>query len=229
MKYHPLICTAEEVRAILDGSKTQLRKIAKPQPPCGCHYELNGVGDKWLCLADEDQGLPRPWFVPVRGDSADTFMTCHYRVGDRFYAKETWYDDQLRKTSDIVAPDNDIYYRADGECCEQIPECACAEVGQPQWRSSVHLPRKLSRIELEITNIRGEWLNDISEADAEAEGMWRMATEDGRFGWGAGPPAPKGYSYRSAFKFLWDIKHEEASRGWDKNDFVFPIDFKVVK
>jgi hypothetical protein len=119
--------------------------------------------------SDEDEGRIFPYGVP----------------GDRLWIRESFLIDWCgyeRGPLPKIEPSWDwrdaAYYRADGECCEQIPECACIEYeGKTPWRSSIHMPRWASRITLEITDVRVQRIAELSEADVLARG----------FGWHVNP------------------------------------------
>lgn len=80
------------VRAILDGRKTQTRRIIDPQPPASCVYAINGNKDKAICMADDTVDVPeRPWFVPPYVNKAQCYVECRYgKLGDRLWVRETW-------------------------------------------------------------------------------------------------------------------------------------------
>lgn len=151
MKSSPILFSAPMVRAILDGRKSMTRRIVKGV------VEEPGV---YLVSAWEQGKMPK----------------CPYgSASDRLWVRETFYIDHvdwLGRLPSIQPPEtaDAIYYAADGTCCQQIPECGCAEVGKPRWRPSIFMPRWASRITLEITDVKVERLQDISEDDAKSEG-----------------------------------------------------------
>lgn len=157
MKERGMIFNAEMVRAILDGRKTQTRRIVKLQP-------------------DED-GLAKvtngPWV-----DTSERNYRCPFGdVGDRIWVRETFqgplfdYEQMeayLEDSSRFEKPEF-CQYAADGG---HRPEYQDADDNlRHGWRPSIHMPRWASRILLEITDVRVERLNAISEEDAIAEGM----------------------------------------------------------
>lgn len=145
----PILFSAPMVRAILDGRKTQTRRIVKPQPtdfttgPCPC------AGTSALWPAVENRGLVAR-------------AVCPYGLpGDRLWVKETFCD-VSRETSK-----KQFVYRAD------LSPAELAEWGETvclPWKPSIFMPRSASRITLENTAVRMERLQDISEADAKLEG-----------------------------------------------------------
>ncbi|ELK1314845.1 hypothetical protein QI814_003815 [Escherichia coli] len=138
-----MIFNGEMVRAILDGRKTQTRRVIKPQP-------------------DED-GLAKvtdgPWV-----DTSERVYRCPFgAVGDRIWVRETWAE------AGAGAPDLKLYranYPAHvSSRYENVPP-----VEEIRWTPSIHMPRWASRILLEIAGLRVERLNSISQADAIAGG-----------------------------------------------------------
>lgn len=126
-------------------------------------------------------------------------FACPYgQVGDRLWVRESF----------AVCEDNNIFYKADGK-----PDPWDGWDGV-KWKPSIHMPRQASRITLEITGIRVERLNDISEADAIAEGCQC-----------AGVPAS--LTNRGAFAKLWESINGFDS--WSVNPWVWVVEFKVVK
>lgn len=153
-KEKPILFSGPMVQAILGGRKTQTRRVVKPQPKSD---DIDNLGDGSTIIFD---GLNVP---------------CPYgEIRDRLWVRETFLIDHYQYISGPLPkskPDDIeglIYYRADGECCEQIGECQCE--GKTKWKPSIFCTRWASRITLEITSIRVERLQDVSEDDAKAEG-----------------------------------------------------------
>jgi hypothetical protein len=125
--------------------------------------------------------------------------SCPFGVkGDFLYVREKW-----RLTDD----GNCIIYYADNE---KYPE-----IYMPKWKPAIHMPKKYSRIKLEITNVRVERLQGISTADIRAEGLW-FAEND------------RTIDTRDEFKITWDQLYEERGYGWRTNPMVWVIDFKLI-
>lgn len=180
-KERPILFSAAMVRAILDGKKTQTRRIVK------------GVALEWL----DDAGFD-PHFVAKDND------LCPYgKVGDRLWVRETFCPNYFDE------PDFTTAYKAD--YTNDIADV----VQEPKWKPSIHMPRKLSRINLEITDIRVERLQDITDADAQAEGVdgWSGVVIVGN---------------DIAFAELWDKINAKRGYGWDKNPWVWVVTFKRV-
>jgi uncharacterized protein YqfB (UPF0267 family) len=214
MKERPILFSGEMVRAILDGRKTMTRRVV----PNGPFIETDGVKGSLSDTIHQCQKI-------------STVSRCPYgKVGDRLWVRETCYIDLLgcanRERLAEEPPEGNIkefiYYRADGECCEQIPECQCGDVGKPKWRPSTHMPRWASRITLEITNVSVERLNEISEVDAKAEGI-RLIEGEPMY---ADEPIER-YSAVAQFKHLWD-KINGKKHPWASNPWVWVVEFKKI-
>lgn len=220
MKATPILFSAPMVRAILDGRKTQTRRIVRE----GIAEHINAMGEgvdgeaatsetvifKYGKWADDRSKVHGPeWCVfseEYQEEGCIPIGQCPYgKVGDLLWVRETFGTDL----------DGEFFYRAtDTEGCGD-------DLDDP-WKKSIHMPRKASRITLEIAAIRIERLQDISEADAGAEGMdtvryYTHPTEGVVRDTG-------GYVARSNFRSLWEsIKGKGA---WDANPWVWVIEFK---
>lgn len=144
MPEKPILFNTDMVRAILEGRKTQTRRIMKPQPesrPMYCYAgsSRKDIG-KWHC--DGKRYTP-----PCHGD-------------DILWVRETWCQDDLTP--------EDIYYRANYHPTEAKE--LFGDIGLP-WRPSIHMPQEYARIFLKVTAVRVERLQDITEEDAKAEGL----------------------------------------------------------
>lgn len=189
------------VRAILEGRKTQTRRIAlaRTQNQAAIMDDMNG----------DDDG--------THEKAAWQRIGCPYgKVADRLWVKETWksdpafgYPPHIKPTE--IAEGTNILYRATLD-----PDHTKATWGT--WKPSLFMRRWMSRITLEITAIRVERLNEITEADAKAEGCDPGLTGVKKcHGW---TPYVLGYS------LLWDSINGPDS--WQKNPFVWVIEFKPI-
>ncbi|MBB5610371.1 MULTISPECIES: hypothetical protein [unclassified Janthinobacterium] len=156
MKETGMLFKAPMVRALLDGSKTQTRRILN------ITHKTPGLV---ACLTPPF-GNPRP------GTAAE--LCPHGQPGDRIWVRETWRSTGDGGRSDYMAPrdmqPHQVWYDADGAA----PEGECTG----KTRTSIHMPRWASRILLEIVSVRVERLNDCSEADAKAEGVMQLDGDD---------------------------------------------------
>ena len=171
MKERPILFSAPMVRALLAGTKTQTRRIIKPQHLAFFNQDAAAMLSDW-------NERPLPYGQP----------------GDRLWVRETFGHFECNQH---FKPGCNVYYRADGNCLELEP-----------WRPSIHMPRWASRITLEITSVRVERLQDISEADAIAEGVYT-------------DPACPAYD---AYAQLWDEINGLGS--WEANPWVWVIEFR---
>lgn len=208
-KERPVLFKDAMVRAILNGTKTQTRRIVKPQPetrPGMMCTRLIFKDRKGLPLLDEALEAPEPLLRRA---------LCPYgQPGERLWVREAWAAphafDHLPPS--LIPSDANFHYAADDS------------LGGLLGRPSIHMPRWASRITLEITGVRVERLQDISEADAMAEGIERDAITDDWSSYGqfvGAAPTPKG-SYRA----LWESINGPGS--WDANPWVWVIEFKRV-
>ena len=188
VKERPILFSGPMVRAILDGRKTQTRRIVKPQPET--------INEDWEDSPTEFMKTEhhRPVF-------ADTYCRhyCPYgRPGDRLWVRETWcplrdnhYHDglparhMLTHRSDGRPIRAGAEYRADGS--ENDEQRRCMSELHYKWTPSIHMPRWASRLTLEITGVRVERLQEVSEGDAIAEG-WPRQSDPGIDTGGNGGP-----------------------------------------
>lgn len=185
MKETGLMFKAPLVRAILAGQKTQTRRVVKFRP--GFDLEEREDGSLW------------PWMEhPDRCD--DVWMPCSLgQPGDRIYVRETFGHFERNEN---FKPGCECFYRADGDSVELQP-----------WRPAIHMPKHAARIWLEVTGVRVERLQQITEEDAKAEGAPMKNS-----------PAAHLTSYRRGFQELW----ESTGGDWAMNPWVWVIDFKTI-
>ncbi|WP_444905342.1 hypothetical protein ACJJIU_22225 (plasmid) [Microbulbifer sp. CnH-101-E] len=226
MKERPILFNAEMVRAILDGRKTQTRRLIKPQP-------FNGANDEEIIK--QIGGLPagRSLYQEINSAWQSRFVDidCPYgEPGDRLWVRET-FGFEVRSLGGT--PHEQIVYRASKPDAVRCYDCDGME--QPiKWKPSIHMPRWASRITLEITTVRVERIQDISEEDAKAEGLrWHSLYRE----WGGvelhPDSRPNLLQWRwydnpiEAFKNLWESINGAGS--WDQNPWVWVIEFRRVE
>ena len=209
MKERPIIMRADDVRAILAGTKTQTRRIAK------------------LSSAGRVERGGRNWHV----DDPDAAFACPYgQPGDRLWVRES-----LRFVRVGENYHEHAVYAADGvrvpRCPDLLPQfCDGMAFGLARSVPSIHMPSWASRITLEITGVRVERLQDISKEDVIAEGVNRIA--HGREGYfyhaTRTEPHPKNWCYPDdAYRDLWEQINGPGS--WDANPFVWVVEFRRAK
>ena len=197
------------VRAILEGRKTKTRRIVKDHEieRLSDRHEFANSGQHHL----SEKETPGYAYVVRRGDSVPVGIPCpHGKPGDRLWVRETW------SYSDRRACDKEIFYKAtDGNVKQRTLSFSTRE---QRWRPPIYMFREDSRINLEITDIRVERLQDITEEDAKAEGCLPVIHEDGAVDCG---------TRKTNFAKLWESINGPDS--WDANPFIWVISFKRVE
>ena len=220
MRERPILFSAPMVRAILAGTKTQTRRVAPVES-----IDIRDIGDGTISWAAKFSEPVRSRVSGGRAtgtysggrftrDQAVSIIAadfCPYgQPGDRLWVRETFMD--LRGTGvehrDSAGNRQRYAYAADTRPGSYGDECR-KDYGL-KWRPSIHMPRAAIRITLEVTAVRVERLQDISEADAMAEGCY------------TDPACPAYDAYRS----LWESINGPGS--WDANPWVWVIEFKRV-
>lgn len=213
MKSTGLLFKGPMVRAILDGRKTQTRRIVKPQPPSAATHAgvfLGGNHDGQWSWMDGD---PRDFETWGMVDAPD--FRCPYGVpGDEIWVRETWrarekYD---RKPNAGPNPGSKICYEADAPFEEGL------DVGRK--RSALFLPRWATRIVRTLTDVRIERVQGISAEDALAEGVDGVTIEGRAYTIGAKSDLILGYQQ------LWDSINLARGFGWDSNPFVYVLEWR---
>lgn len=208
MKERPILFSGPMVRAILEDRKTQTRRVAKE---FNDKHNLDGI----LARFPNQEGCP------------------YGKPGDRLWVRETWAENLGTAARLGFCLANGIIYRADygDKCCGVAKlDLASGECTHhvDRWRPSIFMPRWASRISLEITDVRVERLQDISDADARAEGISELPLQEGHPGawWAADPTQPKlhGRSAVDAYAKLWESIHGPGS--WDPNPWVWVVEFR---
>lgn len=199
MTDRPILFSAPMIRALLDGRKTQTRRVLKPQPSIA--HKLDGL--TWWKLGD------RPDSVIVMGD--DALCAAHKKcVGDRLWVREAW------RGADVTnhLPPREIqgaccWYEADGN----------APVWKGKLRPSMFMPRTMSRLTLIVEGVKVERLQSISDEDAKAEGAIHA--------YGEPYSIASAVSARRCFELIWKTINGDDS--WDANHWVTAISFRVIK
>ena len=208
MTERPILFSGPMVRAILEGRKTMTRRVFKPENIVIDEYP--GGGLRYRTYARKDGDL---YETGVGSFSPGNWLHyCPYGVpGDRLWVKETWADEHPF--------DGQILYRERDEY--RAPE---------RWTPSIFLPRKYSRILLEVISVRVERVQDISEEDAIAEGMikWTPADRECWAHYEYEPGLAGRATAKGAFWYLWDSINAKRGFGWDANPFVWVVEFRRI-
>jgi len=213
MTDRPIIFSAPMVRALLDGRKTQTRVILKPQPGGIEQRPLGFVGSPARFVFTE---------VHPGGANWTHYAKIPYAPGDRLWVREncaTWGD-------------HEAIYRAD-DAVEYGLAVSDGKFGA-KWkaRPSIHMPRWASRLTLTVTGVRVQRLQDISEADAVAEGIQRLIGSKGpnyftreiSGKWSGSFNAP---TAAEVYSDLWNSLHGPGA--WGANPWVVALTFDVVR
>lgn len=216
--------------------KTQTRRVLK----LPLNYSMNQVGEiKKMDTADAC------WFAILSPEypNVGASFDCPYGIlGDRLWVRETWTFINIDSERKEVCID----YNADGESLPNRPSIvvpqerfdAFYEKSDRYWknrkRPSIFMPRLASRITLEITDIRAQRVQEISEEDAKAEGckasdvflMTQVGLDGKEHFLPPGHPLPN--TCRGAFAVLWDSINHKRDHGFDKNDWVWALSFRRV-
>ncbi len=226
VKERPILFNAEMVKRILDGRKTQTRRLVKPQPkPSTVHPEckpslgidyLGRLNVTWITPTSKPDHFYRDFDFPIN---------CPYgKSGDRLWVRETW---AVGKGYEGLSPRDvpkesfiKIWYLADGP--------------KPDWagrtRVSIHMPRYFSRINLAVGKTSVEQIQEITWKDSISEGIYGpLCGHNFDEYW-------KNYtSYRDefvspidSFHTLWDSIHSNDGFDWHSNPFVWVVEFKLL-
>ena len=235
----PIIFSASMVQALLAGRKNQTRRLLNPQPDLNdaglWRYPpdsvCNGVDPKlWVkrfggfCQTDAE-GLASFLLHPSNGR-----RLLPYAPGDRLYVREAWH---AARSLDDVAP-RDISLDASIEHAATARNYA--EIGlKGRLRASIHMPRWASRLTLTVTEVRVQRLQEISEADAVAEGVaevsaaWQDADEPATYpsfqAYGQDACFSGAGAARLSFMTLWSSLH--GPDAWATNPWVVAVSFAV--
>lgn len=227
MKYRPILFSGEMVRAILDGRKTMTRRVVSSQP-ASFTEQFNHATVK----AEH----PPAWFDNVA-------KRCKYGVpGDRLWVRETFQP--------LIADGFD-WFSSDYETGNGIKINYVADTGPVEFydeddrlsmamKPSIYMPRWASRITLEIVSVKVDRLQDISDADARAEGAPELDMMCGTCrGSGTHPygdPCDCDAGYRTScpplewFQLLWGyLNAKKPGCSWDDNPWVWVVEFKKVE
>lgn len=208
----PILFSGEMVRAILDNKKSQTRRVIKPQPnPVGSFVCTDDGFMSWCDISDIERLTarePRKHWRTARSP---------YRVGDRLYVKETW-GGVFRDGANIILQHREVHrrYRTQ-ERCEGLFYRATDDDPDYKgcWVSPYFMPKWASRIALEVTAVRVERVQDITDQDCYAEGAYELT-------WATAPGWPK-----REFARLWD-EINGRKHPWSNNDWVWVYEFKRV-
>jgi hypothetical protein len=210
MNYRPIIFLAPMIRALLAGTKTQTRRIVKPQPDLAWMQTVSADGLHRHGPAD---ARPRQyedgeWGWSIPGASLTGYRCPYGVVGDLLWCRETHYGWSAGYVRDGRIVDTRIDYRA------TEPDSPCG-----RWTPSIHMPRWASRLTLRLTDVRVQRLQEISEEDAIAEG-WPKQVDPGADTGGNGGPL-------DWYRGLWNSINGPGA--WERNEWCWCLSFDVIR
>lgn len=247
MKQRPILFSAPMVKALLAGKKTQTRRVVKPS--IVPHLEWQGgssddnsefdflglMYDKWR--DDNGKEMPAEWLAYCNEYPEEGVIPIgqgYGAVGDQLWVREAF---------SCIGNEDGFHVDASGNICEleraqRIYKASAVQKPDNyglwtspegfdfdgRWTPSIFMPRWASRITLEITAIRIERLNEISESDAIAEGVPTHIYKE-KMGYGTYFRPTK--TAKDSFKQLWESINGADS--WAENPWVWVVEFKVIE
>jgi len=232
MKERPILFSAPMVRALLSGKKTQTRRVVR----CLCNnthmgkllgewdlsvppWRWDGKKSLWRLMSRQPPS-PGDWvesFQTAVDDHATAAVRCPYgKPGDRLWVRETFI---AGKAVGGYAPGVDPDLDPDGRTIDVIyrADAGPNELTAGPWTPSIYMPRWASRITLEVTDVRVERLQELTPADAIAEGVF----QDGQYATEPGLPYPV-----ATFAALW--RNLNGVGSWAANPWVWVVTFRPV-
>lgn len=229
VREHGMLFSAPMIRALLDETKTQTRRVLTDRNTCGNFKasELD-LSRAWVDPGPSPAGNPGPYLksflAPTAserlGHAPDDIVERlypRYRMGDLIWARETW-GEQVQDINDRRQERRTVYRatstrKEGGITIEDVPS---DNGGLAPWRPSIHMPRRLTRAVRVLTAVRPERVQDITRTDVEAEGIDMV-----RDGW----------QWKDAYRALWDSLNGKRNGGaysWASNPWVLALEFQKV-
>jgi len=230
MKERPILFSGPMVRAILEGRKTQTRRVLKPQPAWEAVGKPSIDFDSKVWRVFINEGKYAGW-------TTTPWWNCPYgQPGDRLWVRESF--------ALVDTGRNCVAYRADEQAFEcmydnssEWPPIGVASIGghycafEGPWKPSIYMPRWASRITLEVVSVRVERVQDISEEDAASEGCSGKdhITTKGGFGPFACEVSGLARTAKASFRNLWDSINAKRGYSWASNPWVWVIEFRTLE
>lgn len=246
MKERPIIMTGESVRAILDGRKTQTRRVITPSRYMLRYTKERHDGFASLAQANEAAASAARSHLAMGYDDACPSG----QPGDHLWVRESFAIGRAALPNGVgfVPFTGTIALHVNPGADEKVVYKAGNEYplgDQPPWRPSIHMPRRASRLTLEITSVRVERLQEISKADALAEGTRIPVTEkqtpclqlSGKYPACQYPPFNSRETIKTArladwlrayYASTWDNLNAKRGFPWSSNPWVWVIEFKRI-
>lgn len=227
MRELPIPFSTPMVRAILDGNKIMTRRIVKPQPPDEAKTLCGPKTYEPIAIDKDGEMYPGSPIYGAYDENGEWGIKCPYQPGDHLYVRETWrcvkydnMDGDLNYGVEFKDGTRKYFKFDDSERYHQFGKYALKK----GWQPSIYLPKEAARIWLEITNVRVERLQEITEEDARAEGCKVYeggyvfpGTSYDKIGLCHGSP-------EMAFQVMWGELYPNS----DTNPWVWVISFKKV-
>lgn len=216
MKEIPILFSAPMVRAILEGRKTQTRRVVNPQPFCADHGIFHIGGRNWQAAAIDGMGRR------ASSGTSDEWRCPYGAAGDRLWVRETF------AVGEYARPESKLGFLASATIPKERSEntrllyaASETEVWVPPlpWRPSIHLPRWASRLMLDVVCVRVERVQEISRDECRLEGC---GTQD--VPWCASGRTV--HPWVDTYARLWDAINAKRGFGWDSNPWVWVVEFR---
>lgn len=231
----PIIFSAPMIRALLDGRKTQTRRILKDVPEAPAMDNI-AWPDKKLHPApyldaycggprtsENPRGMTENWAYWTRDDRPGPLFKVGYVPGDRLWVREEWSGEYVfRNMGPAKRPHAIDCGHGDFRFRETVWHWADGSPDFGDWekpRPSIHMPRWASRLTLVVTDVRVQRVQDISRKDCDAEGCPGWMDHDWQ----------DGEMPEEEFSTLWDSINAKRGFGWDANPWVVALTFDVHK
>jgi hypothetical protein len=206
MKEYPILMSTPMIRAIMEGRKTQTRRIIKipdliAYPDRFVYQGNSNEFDIPRKAIPYDDRLYHSWILI--NSNGCSWVDCSRKPGDVLWVRETW---MTAPNADIM-PDEPYKYKAS-------VSAQFLDEWERSWKPSIFMPKEACRIKLLVKDIQVERLQDITEEDAIAEGV--------QFN----PKAPTSTTNKGAYAKLWESINGKGS--WSKNQWVWKITFERI-
>lgn len=216
MKSKPIFIAADLIPALLDGRKSCVRRLAKPQPGEKYKYPLGFVND-----STDEKIIGRFGFGVHAYGGLIQYATPSYLPGDILYVRETWHKYTKRVGKGENCHLAEFYgYKA---------SIANSEDADEPWKSPACMPKEAARIWLKVTDVQVERLQEITEDGCVAEGIYPSRCRGCNATFGCDTCPDECYNEIDEFSEIWNstVKKSDLNHyGWDTNPWVFVYEFE---
>ena len=201
----PIIFSTEMVQKILSGDKSQTRRVVKiPSWTWDKFDDLKHVNGRLLANSRKTRAM--------------SLINPPYAVGDVLWVRETYCNNGRYPMHGIGGSCYKADCRNGEDYCEDYSEENHDDCRTRKWKPAIHMPKDAARIFLRVTGVRAERLQDVTESDAQCEGVYPLIIGD--------LPDNLEESHVAAFSVLWEELNADRGYGWDKNPWVWVIEFE---